>query len=81
MRVRELLPFIEEHQEVVIRYTEGGKAISGTAREIRLYQNQEEIEKILDKHIVRIFNHCFKMYIIVQFYKELNLEEMDIECE
>lgn len=81
MRVRELLPFIAEQQEIVIKCTEGGKAISGTAREILINQNHEEIEIFLDKHIVRIFNHCFKMYIIVQFYKELNLEEMDIECE
>lgn len=31
MRVKELIPFIDDHQEVVILSSEGGKTLGGTA--------------------------------------------------
>lgn len=41
MRVRELLPFIDGQQEMVIRTSEGGKAVGGTAYDII---NAEELD-------------------------------------
>lgn len=74
MRVRELLPFIDDQQEVVIRASEGGKQLGGTARVIRHKQDMKEVKEILDRNIVTVYNHCWKMYIIVKFYKEMNFE-------
>ena len=76
MRVRELLPFIDDQQEIVIRASEGGKAVGGTARDIRHNTNKKEVKDLLDRNIECIYNHCWKLYIIVKVYKE-----MDIECE
>lgn len=67
MRVRELLPFIDENQEIVIRECEGPKTIAGTASEIRHNQNKKEIEDFLDRDIECVFNHAYKMYIMVEY--------------
>ena len=74
MRVRDLLPYIDNHQEMVIRASEGGKAVGGTARDIRHNTNKKEVKDLLDRNIVCIYNHCWKLYIIVKVYKEMNLE-------
>lgn len=44
MRVRELLPFIDDQQEMVIRASEGGKSLGGTARDIRHNTNKKEVK-------------------------------------
>ena len=46
MRVRELLPFIDGQQEMVIRASEGG-----TARDIRRNTNKKEVKDLLDRNI------------------------------
>lgn len=74
MRVRELLPFIDDNQEIVIRASEGGKAVSGAARDIRRNTNNKEVKDLLDRNIECIYNHCWKLYIIVKVYKEVNFE-------
>ncbi len=74
MRVRELLPFIDCQQEIVIRASEGGKAVSGTARDIRHNTNNKEVKDLLDRNILSIYNHCWKMYIIVEVDKEMNFK-------
>lgn len=74
MRVRELLPFIDEQQEMVIRTSEGGKAVGGTARDIKHNIDKKEVKDLLDRNILSIYNHCWKLYIIVKVYKEMNLE-------
>ena len=74
MIVRELLPFIDYNQEIVIRASEGGKAVSGTARDIRRNTNKKEVKDLLDRNIECIYNHCWKLYIIVKVYKEVNFE-------
>ena len=66
MRVRDLLPFIDDQQEIVIRAAEGGKTLGGTARVIRHKQDMLEVKEFLDRNIVTVFNHCWKMYIIVK---------------
>lgn len=76
MRVRELIPFIEGHQEVVILSSGDGKTLGGTARVIRQKQDTEEVKQFLDRNIVNVYNHGWKMYIIVEVYKE-----MKFECE
>ena len=73
MRVRELLPFIDDQQEMVIRTSEGGKAVSGTARNIKHNTDKKEVKDLLDRNILSIYNHCWKLYIIVKKYKEMNL--------
>lgn len=74
MRVRDLLPFIDEQQEMVIRTSEGGKTVGGTAYEIKY--NQKKCQELLDADIVCVYNHCWKMYIIVEFQKA-----MKVKCE
>lgn len=76
MRVRELLPFIDENQEIVIRASEGSKTLGGTALVIKHNQDMKEVKEFLDRNIVSVYNHCWKMYIIVEVYKE-----MKFECE
>lgn len=73
MRVRELLPLIDENQEIVIRASEGTKTIAGTASEIRNNQNKKEIEDFLDRNIECVFNYSYKMYIMVELYKEMEI--------
>lgn len=43
MRVRELVPFIDGQEEMVIRTSEGGKAVGGTARDIRHNTDKKEV--------------------------------------
>ena len=74
MRARELLPFIDGQQEMVIRTSEGGKAVGGAARDIRRNTNKKEVKDLLDRNILSIYNHCWKLYIIVKVYKEMNCE-------
>lgn len=74
MRVRELLPFIDDQQEIVIRTSEGGKAVGGTVREIKHNKDKKEVKDLLDRNILSIYNHCWKLYIIVKVYKEMNFE-------
>lgn len=74
MRVRELLPFIDDQQEMVIRASEGGKGVGGTARDIRHNTDNKEVKDLLDRNILSIYNHCWKLYIIVKVYKEMNFE-------
>ena len=81
MRVRDLLPFIDGNQEIVIRTSEGPKTLGGTACVIKHKQDMKEVKEFLDRDIVCIFNHCFKLYIIVNFYKEKDLKEFEIQCE
>lgn len=76
MRVRDLLPYINEHQKIVIRARDGSKTLEGTASEIRHNQNKKEIEDFLDRDIESVFNHAYKMYIMVEVYKE-----MKFKCE
>ena len=73
MRVRDLLPFIDKNQEVVIRAGEGGNTLSGTAYTINV--NQEKCKEFLDRNIVCIYNHCWKMYIIIELHKEMEFNE------
>ena len=68
MRVRDLLPFIDDRQEIIIRETEGGKTLAGTAQVIRQKQDMKEVKDFLDRNIDCIYNHCWKMYIIVEVY-------------
>ena len=72
MRVRDLLPFIDDHQELVIYASEDGKAIGGSAGEIRQKQDMKKVKEFLDRNIVTVYNHCWKIYIIVKVYKEIN---------
>lgn len=44
MRVRDLISFIDDQQEVVIRASEGGKTLGGTARDIRHNTNKKEVK-------------------------------------
>lgn len=44
MRLIELLPFIDDQQEMVIRASEGGKSLGGTARVIRHNTNKKEVK-------------------------------------
>lgn len=74
MRVRQLLPFIDENQELVIRPTEGSKCCAGTVYDIN--KNQKVSQPFLDSDIVCIYNHCWKIYIIVELNKE-----MEFKCE
>lgn len=76
MRVRELIPLIDDQQEVVILSSEGGKTLGGTAQVIRHKQDMEAVKEFLDRNIVNVYNHCWKMYIIVEVNKE-----MKFECE
>lgn len=66
MRVRDLLPFIDDQQELVICANEGGKAMGGPAREIRQKQDNKKVKEFLDRNIVTVYNHCWKLYIIVK---------------
>ncbi len=66
MRVRDLLPFIDDHQELVIYASEDGKAMGGTAQEIRQKQDKKKVKEFLDRNIVTVYNHCWKLYIIVK---------------
>lgn len=75
MIVRELLPFIDDQQEMVIRASEGGKALGGTARDIRHNTNKKEVKDLLDRNIECIYNHCWKMYIIIELHKEMEFNE------
>lgn len=45
MRVKELIPFIDDHQEVVILSSEGGKTLGGTAQVIRHKQDMEAVKE------------------------------------
>lgn len=74
MRVRDLISFIDDQQEVVIRASEGGKTLGGTARDIRHNTNKKEVKDLLDRNIECIYNRCWKLYIIVKVYKEMNFE-------
>lgn len=75
MRVIELLPFIDDQQEMVIRASEGGKSLGGTASDIRHNTNKKEVKDLLDRNILSIYNHCWKMYIIVKLDKEMEFNE------
>lgn len=66
MRVRDLLPFIDDHQELVIYANEDGKAMGGPALEIRQKQDLKKVKEFLDRNIVTVYNHCWKLYIIVK---------------
>lgn len=66
MRVRDLLTFIDDHQELVIYANEDGKAIVGTAQEIRQKQDKKKVKEFLDRNIITVYNHCWKLYIIVK---------------
>lgn len=44
MRVRELLTFIDDKQEMVIRASEGGKTVCGTARVIIQNTDKKEVK-------------------------------------
>lgn len=46
MRVRDLLPFIDDHQELVIYASEDGKAMGGTAYEIRQKQDIKKVKEL-----------------------------------
>lgn len=74
MTVRKLLPFIDNQQEVVIIAEHGGNALSGTALDI--HEHMKEAEEFLNADIKKVYTHFWKLYIIVEFYKEMN-----IECE
>lgn len=63
-------------RKIVIRASEGPKTIAGTASEIRRNKNKKEIEDFLDRNIECVFNHAYKMYIMVELYKE-----MEFKCE
>lgn len=66
---KRVLPFIDDQKEMVIRTSEGG-----TARDIRHNTDNKEVKDLLDRNILSIYNHCWKLYIIVKVYKEMNFE-------
>ena len=71
MRVRDLIPYIDEQQEIVIRASDGGKTIAGTASLIRHKQNVKEVKDMIDKNIDCVYYHCWKMFIMVEVDKEM----------
>ena len=72
MILRQLIPFIDENQELVIRPAHGSKCCAGTAKDILC--NQKVCKYFLDSDIVCIFTHTWKMYINVKLSKEMNFE-------